>query len=72
MTATLNPIPEPSAARAPISGMNIDLVGPAGAMSLLGIGENQLLDLVNSGTLAAYRLSGAIRFRRREVQTLIP
>ena len=49
---------------------DIDLVSPEAVLELLGIGEAELLGLVNAGRLAAYDLGGAIRFRAIEVAEL--
>ncbi len=49
---------------------DIDLVGPLEACEMLVVDEAQLLDLANGGQLAAYRLSGHLRFRSAEVLSL--
>lgn len=49
---------------------DIDLVSPEAVLELLGIGEAELLGLVNAGRLAAYDLDGVIRFRAIEVAEL--
>ncbi len=49
---------------------DIDLVGPKRACALLNVGDPELLALVNSDRLAAYRLGGQIRFRYRDVESL--
>ncbi len=49
---------------------DIDLVGPLEACEMLVVDEPELLDLVNGGRLAAYRLGGHVRFRSTEVLSL--
>ena len=49
---------------------DIDLVGPLEACEMLVVDEDELLGLVNSDQLAAYRLGGHIRFRSRDVVSL--
>lgn len=49
---------------------DLDLVGPKRACALLNVGDPELLALVNSDRLAAYRLGGQIRFRYRDVESL--
>ncbi len=49
---------------------DIDLVGPLEACDMLVVDEPELLDLVNGGRLAAYRLGGHVRFRSTEVLSL--
>ena len=49
---------------------DIDLVGPLEACELLVVDETELLELVNSDQLSAYRLGGHIRFRAGDVMNL--
>ena len=49
---------------------DIDLVRPEAVLELLGVDEQDLLELVNQGRLPAYRIDGAIRFRAMEVAAL--
>jgi len=46
------------------------LVGPKRACALLKVGGAELLALVNSDRLVAYRLGDQIRFRYRDVESL--
>lgn len=48
----------------------IDLVGPLEACEMLVVDEARLLELANSGRLAAYRLGGHLRFRSADVLSL--
>lgn len=48
----------------------IDLVGPLEACEMLVVDEAELLELVNSDQLSAYRLGGHIRFRATDVMSL--
>ena len=48
----------------------IDLVGPLEACEMLVVDEAELLELVNSDQLPAYRLGGHIRFRSGDVLNL--
>ena len=50
--------------------LSIDMVGPMRACALLNVGDAELLALVNSDRLTAYRLGGQIRFRHRDVESL--
>ncbi|MCE2531567.1 MAG: helix-turn-helix domain-containing protein [Acidimicrobiia bacterium] len=49
---------------------DIDLVGPLEACEMLVVDESELLELVNSDQLSAYRLGGHIRFRAADVVRL--
>lgn len=49
---------------------DIDLVGPLEACEMLVVDEATLLELVNDGQLAAYRLGGHIRFRSTDILNL--
>ncbi len=49
---------------------DIDLVGPLEACEMLVVDEAELLELVNSDQLSAYRLGGHIRFRATDVVSL--
>lgn len=49
---------------------DIDLVGPLEACEILVVDEAELLELVNSDQLSAYRLGGHIRFRSTDVASL--
>ena len=49
---------------------HIDLVGPLEACEMLVVDEARLLELANSGRLAAYRLGGHLRFRSTDVLSL--
>ena len=49
---------------------DIDLVGPLEACEMLVVDESELLGLVNSDQLSAYRLGGLIRFRATDVMRL--
>ena len=46
---------------------DIHLVGPLEACEMLVVDESELLKLVNSDQLSAYRLGGHIRFRAADV-----
>lgn len=46
---------------------DIDLVGPLETCEMLVVDESELLELVNSDQLSAYRLGGHIRFRAADV-----
>jgi excisionase family DNA binding protein len=50
--------------------LSIDMVGPMRACALLNIGDAELLALVNSDRLGAYRLGDQIHFRYRDVESL--
>lgn len=45
----------------------IDMLDPWQVCGRLGVTEAELVNLVNSGSLAAYRLGGALRFRQLDV-----
>ena len=49
---------------------DIDLVGPLEAGEILVLDEPELLELVNTERLSAYRLGGHIRFRASDVMSL--
>lgn len=49
---------------------DIDLVGPLEACEMLVVDEAELLELVNSAQLSAYRLGSHIRFRATDVVNL--
>ena len=51
-------------------GAGIELCDPTAACDLLDVDDDDLLDLVNRGRLAAYDLDGAIRFRVDHVNDL--
>lgn len=54
----------------PRAHFDIDLVGPLEACEMLVVDEARLLELVNVGRLAAYRLGGHIRFRSTDIRDL--
>ena len=45
----------------------VDMFTPAQTCCRLGVSESGLLDLVNTGRLAAYDLGGNIRFKMTDV-----
>lgn len=57
---------------APATPLVIDLVGPDAALAMSEHTPAELLALVDAGELAAYRLGGEVRFRRRDVEALRP
>lgn len=46
----------------------IDMLTPAQARDRLALPETAVIDLVNRGQLAAYRLGGDIRFKAADVR----
>lgn len=62
-----HPAPAAPSCVPPHRSLVIDLCTPAQAADQLGVDHAGLIDLVDSGRLAAYRLDDAVRFRMREV-----
>lgn len=50
--------------------LTVDLCTPNEVCCALDLDEGALLDLVNAAVLPAYRLAGAVRFRRCDVAAL--
>ncbi len=44
-----------------------DLIGPAAACRLLGVGPQSLLRGINDGIVPAYSIGGSVRFRPSEL-----
>lgn len=52
------------------SPSTIDMINPAQACAALRVSEATLLEMVNHGDVAAYRLGNTVRFRRTDIQVL--